>query len=388
MRYAKALARAAWLASGMSACGTSGAKATPDASQVMERGDATQPSTFAGGGDATATSFPEASTDGAGGDSNAPRPSGVLVSGQHTPIGIALDDANVYWINLGTYSPMGTYSGAQLMKCAKTGCGNAPTVLASGQWGATTRLAVVGGSVYWAGQNLLLSCPTDGCAAGPTVLWAGSLAPTDIAVGATAIYFGDSISDELLMCPLGGCGQNPAVVWTSTVPPAAIAVDGATVYFGAAGISLLSCEPSGCAPVVVGGAPTVMDVGGSSVYVGTQAAGSPGAVASCPVADCPGGLKLVSSSLSYCAGIAADTTSVYFTDWGMTEVEAGAVPGGAGRVSKCAVGGCNDAPTPIAGFVNFPQQIAVDGTSVYWTDFGSSTDVHSGDDGRVMALPK
>jgi hypothetical protein len=131
-----------------------------------------------------------------------------------------------------------------------------------------------------------------------------------------------------------------------------------------------------------------MDVGGSSVYVGTQAAGSAGAVASCPVADCPGGLKLVSSSLSYCAGIAADATSVYFTDWGISEMDASSVPGGAGRVSKCGVGGCNDAPTPIAGFVNFPQQIAVDDASVYWTDFGSSTDVHSSDNGRVMAIPK
>src|SRR5579863_1649109 len=217
MRHAKVLARAVGLAIAISGCGTSGARAAPDASPFMEGTDATKPGPVPGtdGGDATGTPSLEAGTT-AGDDSNAPRPSGVLVSGQHTPIGIALDDANVYWVNLGTYS-QGMYGAAQIMKCAKTGCGNAPTVLASGPWGATTRLAVSGGNVYWAGQDVVLSCPTDGCPGGPTVLWSGSLAPTDVAVGATAIYFGNSFSNQLLMCPLGGCGQSPTVVWTSTV---------------------------------------------------------------------------------------------------------------------------------------------------------------------------
>jgi hypothetical protein len=43
---------------------------------------------------------------------------------------------------------------------------------------------------------------------------------------------------------------------------------------------------------------------------------------------------------------------------------------------------------PVAGFVNFPQQIAVDDTSVYWTDFGSSTNSSGTIDGRVMTAPK
>jgi hypothetical protein len=390
MRYAKLLARAVWLASAPSACGTSGAAARPDASHVTEGADAAQPITVVGtdGGDATVVSSLDAGT--ASDDSSLPPSTGVLVSGQHTPIGIALDDDNVYWMNLGTYSGQtGTYSGAQLMKCAKAGCGNAPTVLASGPWNGTTRLAVSSGSVYWATQNIVLSCATDGClSGGPTVLWSGTLAPTDIAVGATAIYFGDSIKNELLTCPLAGCGTNPSVIWNSSVPPVAIALDLPTVYFATTGISLLSCGPSVCAPIVVGGTPTAIDVSATSVYVGTQAAGSPGAVASCPEADCPGGLTIVTSSLSYCAGIAVDAANVYFTDWGMTEVEAGPVPGGAGQVAMCPIGGCNDSPTPLAGFVNFPQQIAVDGTTVYRTDFGSSTDMHESDDGRVMAMPK
>jgi hypothetical protein len=246
---------------------------------------------------------------------------------------------------------------------------------------------VMGGNVYWATQNLLLRCPTSGCTSGgPTTLWAGPLAPTDIAVGATAVYFGDSLSDALLTCPLDGCGANPAVLWTSSEPPTAIALDGATVYFAAAGVSLLSCAPSGCAPIVVGGTPTAIAVGGTSIVVGTRTAGSPGAIASCPLAGCSAGLMLLTSRVSYCAGIAADVMGVYFTDRGT--VDGGPVPSGVGMVGKCPIAGCNQEPAPLAGFVNFPQQIAVDGTSAYWTDFGSGTDAHGSDDGRVMAIPK
>jgi hypothetical protein len=322
------------------------------------------------------------------GDACLPFPNGVLVSGQHTPIGIALDDDNVYWMNLGPYSAQaGSYSGAQLMKCAKAGCDNAPTVLASGPWNGSTRLAVSGGNIYWATQNLLLSCPTDGCMSeGPTVLWGGPLDPTDVTVGATSIYFGSTVDDGLLTCPIDGCGTGPTVLWSSTAPPLPIALDGPTVYFATTGISLLSCVAGACAPILVGGTPTAMAVGNANVYIGTRGAGSPGAVASCPEANCTAGLTIVANNLSNCVGLAVDATDVYFTDQGMTDVDGGT--GGAGSVSKCPLSGCNDQPEPLAGFVNFPQQIALDATNAYWTDFGSSTDPQATDDGRIMAVPK
>lgn len=79
-----------------------------------------------------------------------------------------------------------------------------------------------------------------------------------------------------------------------------------------------------------GGTPTAIDVAGTNVYVGTEAAGSPGAVASCPKADCSGGPKIIATGLSYCAGIAVDENSIYFTDRGATG-DAGAVPGPSAR---------------------------------------------------------
>jgi hypothetical protein len=65
-------------------------------------------------------------------------------------------------------------------------------------------------------------------------------------------------------------------------------------------------------------------------------------------------------------GIAVDGTSVYWTNFG--------IPTGA--VMKVPISG--GAPTTLASGQDFPQGIAVDGTSVYWTN--------NGDPGRVMKL--
>jgi hypothetical protein len=312
-------------------------------------------------------------------------PLGVLASGQQTPVGIALDDANVYWMNLGISG-----SAAQVMKCAKTGCGNAPTVLASAVWSAPTRLAVYGGTVYWATDGLLLSCSTDGCPGGPTVLSSGALRPTDIAVGAAGIYVGDLNQGALLVYPLAG-GANPTAVWSSFAAPAAIALGRTTVYFATTGVSLLSCGAAGCATIVSGGMPTALALDGTYVYIGTQALMSPGTVGWCPEAPdagCAAGPKLLTSRVTYCAGIAGDGTNVYFSDRGMARSDGGSVFSGLGRVAKCPLAGCAGNPTPVAGFVNLPQQIAVDGTTVYWTDFGSSTDPSGTMGGRVMTAAK
>jgi hypothetical protein len=399
---AKGAAIAAWLATATSACGSAGARASNDAGPSDATTDSKRPdapaafegSTAESGADVSAPCGESCDDSGCPPEGCAPPSVVVLASGQHTPIGIAVDDSNVYWMNLGSYSdPSGTYSGPQLMKCAKTGCGNAPTVLASGGWSGSTRLAVSGETIYWAVANLLLSCPTTGCmSAGPTKLWSSPLAPTDIAVGETTVYFGDSMTDSLMSCPTSGCGTKPTVLWPSSQssnPPSVIAVEGPTVYFGTQGISVLSCGPAGCAPpLLVGGTPTAMAVDATNVYVGTRATASPAAIASCPQADCQTGVSLLTSDLSYCNGIAIDATNVYFTDLGTTNLDDGSVPSGTGNVSKCPLAGCTGKPTPVAGFVSFPQQIAVDATNVYWTDFGSGTDPHGSDDGRVIAVAK
>jgi hypothetical protein len=299
-----------------------------------------------------------------------------------------LDDANVYWMNVTTRTDASAAS--QLMKCAKSGCGNLPTVLASGFWNGTTRLALNNGTLYWATQSLLLACPTGGCPGGPTVLSSANLQPTDIAVGPQGIYVGDAIQGALLMYPLAG-SMNPTVLWGgSSTPPKAIAVGGTTVYFSISGVSLLSCSGSvPCASIVPGGEPTALEVVGNDMFIGTELFGlSQGSVGWCRQASCSAGITFLTMSVGHCAGIAADATNVYFTDQARAGTDAGASFAGSGRVAKCPIAGCQGKPTPVAGFVSFPQQIAVDSTTVYWTDFGSSADPNATNDGRVMTAPK
>jgi hypothetical protein len=56
---------------------------------------------------------------------------------------------------------------------------------------------------------------------------------------------------------------------------------------------------------------------------------------------------------------------------------------GAGRVAKCAVGGCNDNPTVIASNQDGPTGIAVDAMHVYWATSGASTT-----DGKITVAAK
>jgi hypothetical protein len=147
-----------------------------------------------------------------------------------------------------------------------------------------------------------------------------------------------------------------------------------------------------------GGTATSLAVDGTNFYLGVKPNLGSAQILSCGEAACPMGPTTLVGGIGLCAGIAVDATdendggvpggrAVYFTDWGMTDVDAG-MPEGAGRVARCAIAGCNSRPTPMAGYVNFPQQIAVDDAAVYWTDFGSIADPNESDDGRVVAMPK
>jgi hypothetical protein len=352
----------------------------------------------------------------------------VLASGQHTPGGIVVDDTDVYWVDRGTYSSaQGTYVGAQIVKCAKSGCGNAPTVLATGSWTHVTNLAVDGTSVYWGASGQIFKCSIDGCSDRPTVLWSGDGAAGEIALDDASVYFGLVDAEPVFACSIDGCdGGTALTLIDGGLPflpnpglpsgpngPVAIAVDGEVLYVAFAGSreTVVACMRSACSQTLrtIAGVPVaalapLLAVDANNVYF-AQSTGSGGFSGPGPRnppagnANGQGTISFVAKSginqgvstlldgLSSPSAIAVDGTTLYVAQWG-DENDGGTRSSGAGRIAKCAVAGCQGASATVQDYVNYPQGIAVDDANVYWTDFGSGTDATGSDDGRVVMRAK
>jgi hypothetical protein len=327
-----------------------------------------------------------------------PLASDVLATGQHNPAGVAVDETSVYWVNLGTYAPSdaGKYVDGQIMKCSKAGCNNDPTVLATGSWNGMAKVALDATSVYWFATGLVLKCPLDGCSGSPVVLWSGQDVLSDIVVAGGNVYFADLTQSQILACPVDGCGASPDVAWTfadggaADEAPLGIAADATNLYFTTTASDVYTCAVSACmatgrllvTPNALIVAQIAVDT--TNVYF-TEAVGlANGHVFAFNKAG-DSMLTTLLDGLNFPVGIATDGTDLYFTEQG-APVDGGAL--GTGRVARCAVMGCNNMATALAGYVTQPQGIALDDSNVYWTDFGSSTDRTQSNDGRVVARPK
>jgi hypothetical protein len=318
-------------------------------------------------------------------------PPGVIATGQHAPVSLGVDDVNVYWISAGTSCVIpggGGGSGGppvkpiivplddgQVVKCAKSGCGNRPTVLASrltmfGLGATAGNFAVDGAGVYWSGPlrsvgSAIFRCAVNGCSDMPVALWSGQVGARGIAVDSNRVYWtGGPSGTDVADCPIGGCdGGAPATLATGQALLSGVATDGVNVYWRNLG-QILACPVAGCGagPVVLASSQSTaggqLALDATNVYWLNASGAQGGQVMKCAKAGCGGAPTALASGGVQPVALAVDGSSVYWTD--------------SSSVLKCAVSGCGGAPSFVADYRSSPGAIAVDATRVYWAEGATS----------------
>jgi hypothetical protein len=289
----------------------------------------------------------------------------VLADEQAWPGFIALDGANVYWLNA---------SNGGVMKSPLDG--GAPTVLDEGDisWG----LAVDATHVYWTSnvfvyisaeeerrRTRLMKAPIGGGA--PVVIAELDEVrgdPIDIEVDAGNIYWTDE--ETVMKIPIEGGTR--VILADGQSYPEDLEVDADSVYWtnGVRG-SVMKVPIEGGTPVVLASEqshPKHIEVDATSVYwIAQNQHDVTHSVMKMPI---EGGTPVVlADKLARIAGLAVDDASVYWTDQD-------------GAVMKMPIEGGD--PAVLALRQTDAGSIAVDATSVYWTNsyYG----------GAVMKMPK
>ncbi len=260
-----------------------------------------------------------------------------LASGQTNPHALATDGSNVYWTD---------YSAGTVMKVDVSGNGT-PVTLATGQYYANA-IAVAAGSVYWTtysygtadggtsnpipGTGSVMKVAAAG-GAQPVTLASGQDEPTSIAVFGTNVYWNGYSSDirgsvSTVALAGGGSPRNLAVgldLMTSIV------VDATGIYWINAGLGISQLALSGGAPATLASNASLSN----------------------------GNMFVVDSGNFY-----ARNTSGYLTKMSLA---------GSGTQVTLAVG------------ITGSTQIAVDSSSVYWTNTVQGTGIGPT---TIQKLPK
>jgi hypothetical protein len=115
----------------------------------------------------------------------------VLAANQQSPVGIATDEENLYWVN----KSFSTYG--QIVRLSKDG--GSPAVLASMQY-LPTWIAATGGTLYWTNfSGEVVKLPLDGGAAVDIIGGAASqMSPWAIAVNGPYVFWTDVATGDVM----------------------------------------------------------------------------------------------------------------------------------------------------------------------------------------------
>jgi hypothetical protein len=129
---------------------------------------------------------------------------------------------------------------------------------------------------------------------------------------------------------------------------------------------------TGSKPILASAVPAVgVAVDQSSVFF-TSSSSPNGGILSCPKTGCGGQPTTLAAGEHNPLMLALDATTVYWTDFND------------GTIASCAKAGCNMMPTKIATMQPNPFGIVVDNTNVYWVNTGTM----GKPDGSLVYCPK
>lgn len=274
----------------------------------------------------------------------------LLASNQKNPAVVTVDATNVYWTN--------NLNTGSVMQCAKTGCNGTPLELGTlvNPFGITVDSTSVYVAAYGTGNadgeiaKLSVGVPNQT----PTLLAYKQNSPLVIGTDGTDLFWSDDNPGHVFTCPNSGCPNLTPTALAVSPNAYALALDSTNVYWSTGAVHtveyIAKTSDAGVATPIATGLNNVsgIAVDANNIYMidsGAQV------LYECPKTGC-GGNPTILANMPGLVGVASDGTNVYF--------------GGSGGIMKCDVAGCNKTPTKLANA--YPGSLAVDSTSVYWSD--------------------